>query len=285
MARIVKYSIFFLFLVMASCEWFQPKPTGEVIARAGNEFLYKNDIEGVVPEGIAATDSTIMVKNFIDNWARQQLLIEKAKLNLSEGKQESLSKLVQQYENDLFTKTYQEALVSAGIDTIVSDTEIATFYEDNKENFKLNEQLLKLRYIKLSKRHNGISEVTTRLKRFDEEDKRYLDSIALQFRAYSLNDSVWAKAVQVYQRIPPLTDAPADQYLKKSQFFTLEDSLEVYLVRVNDVLQRNDTAPLAYVAPTVKQIIINRRKLEFIKKLEKDIIDDAIKNKQYEIYE
>ena len=55
-------------------------------------------------------------------------------------------------------------------------------------------------------------------------------------------------------------------------------------MQINDVLFRNDTAPLEYVMPTIKQIVINKRKLEFIKQLEKDITKDAMKNKQFEIF-
>jgi hypothetical protein len=38
------------------------------------------------------------------------------------------------------------------------------------------------------------------------------------------------------------------------------------------------------VNSTIKQIVINKRKLELIKQLKKDITKDAIKNKQFEIY-
>lgn len=67
-------------------------------------------------------------------------------------------------------------------------------------------------------------------------------------------------------------------------FLELRDSLGLYLISIKEHLMRNDEAPLEYVMPTVKQIILNKRKLELIKELEKDITKDAIKNKQFEIY-
>jgi hypothetical protein len=45
-----------------------------------------------------------------------------------------------------------------------------------------------------------------------------------------------------------------------------------------------DIAPLSYIKPSLKLIILNKRKLELIKKLEKDITQDAIKNNEFEIY-
>ena len=65
----------------------------------------------------------------------------------------------------------------------------------------------------------------------------------------------------------------------------LEDSIGVYLVSVEDVKLRNEQAPLEYALPNIKQILLNKRKLDLIKKLEKDIIQDAIKSEQFETYD
>jgi hypothetical protein len=43
-------------------------------------------------------------------------------------------------------------------------------------------------------------------------------------------------------------------------------------------------SPFEYIKPTLKEVILNKRKLELIKKFEKEITDDAIKNNDYEIY-
>jgi hypothetical protein len=85
-------------------------------------------------------------------------------------------------------------------------------------------------------------------------------------------------------KIPVINAENKKELLKKSNFIQLKDSLGLYLMQINDVLHRNDVAPIEYVMPTIKQIVINKRKLEFIKELEKDITKDAIKNKQFEIY-
>ena len=58
----------------------------------------------------------------------------------------------------------------------------------------------------------------------------------------------------------------------------------MYLVKITGVIDRNQTSPYEYVKPTLKEVILNMRKLELIKKFEKDITDDAIKDKDYEIY-
>jgi len=42
---------------------------------------------------------------------------------------------------------------------------------------------------------------------------------------------------------------------------------------------------MGYAYPTLKQIILNKRKSKYINTLEKEIINSAIEKKQLEIYE
>ena len=99
------------------------------------------------------------------------------------------------------------------------------------------------------------------------EDKRYLDSISVQFKSYSLNDSLWIQTSQIVNKISAVNSENKKELLKKSNFIQLKDSLDLYLVQIKDVLFQNDIAPLDYVKPTIDQIIINKRKLELIKSL------------------
>ena len=177
-----------------------------------------------------------------------------------------------------------DAIISKELDTSVSREMAKQYYEENGENFKLNEVLVKLRYVNLAKNNSDFSKIKTLFQRFNKKDKEELFDMAIQFNSYSLNDSVWVKVRQVYNKIGPLTPGTNEGLLKKGNFLQLEDSLGVYLVSVEDVKLRDEQAPLDYSLPTVKQILLNKRKLELIKKLEKDITQDAVRNDQFEIY-
>lgn len=268
-----------------SCEFFKKQNEEDAIARVNETYLYKEDIEDLVPAGASKADSTVIVNQFINRWASQLLLMDGALLNLNEVKQESFNKLVEQYKIDLYTKAYLDALVKKNIDTLVTIEEANLFYEANKESFKLNDDILQLRYLSLQQNPINLDTITKRFKRFNNNDKRYLDSISVQFKAYSLNDSLWVKYSQVADKVPVVNSENKGQLLKKSNFIQLKDSLNLYLIHVNDVRGQNDYAPLEYVNKSIKQIVINKRKLELIKQLEYEITKDAIKNKKFEIYD
>ena len=276
--------IFLFSLLFTSCDFFKKSEGINPVARVNDSYLYKEDLKNVVPKEASKEDSTLMVNAYIDRWARQLLLMEGAMVNLSENKQNEFSKLVEQYKSDLYTKAYLEGLVKKNMDTIVQQEEAELFYEANKESFKLNDDLIQFRYLSLPLNPINLDTIKTRFKRFKAKDKAYLDSISVQFISYSLNDSIWIKLNRVVEKIPIINSSNKNQLLKKTNFLQLKDSLNLYLMQVNDVRLQNDYAPLDYVNTSIKKIVINKRKLELIKQLENDITKDAIKNNKFQIY-
>ena len=279
----------FLVLILSSlfvsCEYFKKEQPKEPVARVNDSYLFKEDIQSLIQENTTPEDSTLIVNNYINRWATQQLLIDKAKVNLPTDQLENYDQLVSDYRNDLYTKGYKNAIVSRQLDSVVSDAQYQAYYEANKENFVLNDRLLQLRYIYLSTENNNLTEIKRALTRYSAEDKAQLDEIAIQFIRYYGNDSTWVRQESVIEQIPPLAIDNNLQLLKNSNYLQLQDSIGVYLVQIKNVLGRNEIAPMVYVKPTIEQIILNKRKLDLIKKLEADITKDAIRKNDFEVYQ
>ena len=275
-----------LLCIFVSCDSLFKKQENKIpVARVGETYLYKEDLKKLLLANMSKEDSTSLVNNYINNWAYRQLLLSKSKINLPEEKLKYFEQLVSNYRTDLYTGAYKEALVLKSHDTAISRSQLTEFYEREKENFKLKERIMQLRFVELPAQFLDKDIIAKKLKDFKEADKRYLDSISVQFSKVNFNDSIWVSVHRVMEEIAPLTIENQDKYLKKSQFFELQDSLGVYLGKVNDILEINDIAPLTYVEPTIKQLLLNRRKLDYMKKLEVEVMDEAIKKKEFEIYE
>ena len=269
-----------------SCgKFFEKRPEQEPLARVGEDYLYRSEIESLLGANISKEDSAAFVTSYINNWASKKLLLGKAKINLSEEKMGEFNELVANYQNDLYTRAYKEALVAQGSDSLVTGKQLEDFYESEKQNFRLKEKLVQLRFVQLPNQFLNKDEVIKKLKRFEADDIKYLDSIGVHFKKLNYNDSIWVAAERVIAEIPPLTVKNEKEYLKKSQFFELEDANGVYLIKIADVLKVNDVAPLSYIEPTIKQVLLSRRRLGYIRKLETEIIDEAIKDKEFEVYE
>ena len=149
--KLFRFLSLMLFAVLiSSCNslW-NKKEDKEIVARVGTTYLYKEEINALLQDNVSKEDSATFVANYINNWATKQLLLSKSKINLPEEKLQEFNQLIENYKTDLYTRAYKEALVSQSQDTIISAQELNAFYEREKENFKLKEKLVKLRFIEL----------------------------------------------------------------------------------------------------------------------------------------
>jgi hypothetical protein len=273
---------------MQSCDYFNfdfgPKDEREVVARVNKSFLYKEDISSLTTAATSKEDSTVIVNNYIDRWATQQLLIDRAKLNLNLERQKKFDKLVDDYKNQLYTKAYTDAMVVKKIDSVITESQVKEYFEANRTAFSLNETLYKLRYVRLADGASSLNTVKREIARFNTEDKESLMNSAVEFPQYNFNDSIWRESRQLLEDLPVLKDAQAWQLNTADRYVQLKDSLGVYLIYIKDIKERGEQAPLSYIQPTVEQIILNKRKQELIKNLRTDITKDAIKNNEFEIF-
>ena len=280
----LRNSFFLIFLIVCSCNYFKPQQKPQSIARVGKNYLYKSDIATLVPAGTSKEDSILLVRDFIDRWASQKLLIDAAERNLSDAKKATYNSLIKQYKVDLYTKAYIDEVVKNTVDTVVSETELKKYYNDNKENFKTNGTLVRLRYINLSKDNPKFATISSKFFDYNKKDKAFWKTYGLQCKSFAMNDTVWVDMSQVYVKLPVINPENRDELIRPGKKVQIQDKEDTYLIKVSNVIDKNQISPFEYIKPTLKEVLLNKRKLELIKKFEKDITNDAIKNNDYEIY-
>jgi hypothetical protein len=210
--------------------------------------------------------------------------MQQAEINLDIDIINKIELLVDEYKIDLYSNTYKQSVIDKAIDTDITSQELDSFLLQNRSVFKLNAPLYQVRFIELPHDNVDLNEIKRSFQRFDEEDMDYLDSLSFQFTNHILADSIWINKSNLLSEVSFLNQENLNSYIKKSQFFEIEDSLGVYLFFVKDYLKKDDYSPSEVLYPTIKNILLNQRKLKFNNQFEKDIIQDAIKSKTYEIY-
>ena len=280
-----KFTVAFLtILILNSCNYFKMQEdeeiTSEVVAVVKTERLYKKDLISILPEDISKEDSIILVRSFINNWAIKQILLQKAESNNSLEEVNEIERLVKDYRESLLINNYKEILIKQQLDTVIKDSEIEDFYLKSKENFKLNEELVKIKYLHFDKKVINKNELIKLFESEKIEDLEKLEKQQLSFKDFQFRDSVWTQLDKVLLKLP----FSKDIMLKKSKLLQKQDSLGLYLVAIKGVLLRNDTAPLSYIKPTIKQMILHQRKIELIRDIEKILVRDATKNNNFKVY-
>ena len=282
----MKYLLQLLLIIflVSSCDYFRAPKEPKAIARVGKSFLYEDDILNLVPSGTSKKDSIAIVKSFIDNWATKKLLFEASERNISKAKTTEFNELIEQYKVDLYTKNYIEDLVVRQIDTLVTDEQIKMYYDKNKQFFNNSSELVKMRYINLVKENPKFVNIKSKFSSFTKKDRKDLEQQAVNFKSYAFNDSIWVDINQVFEKLPFVNLENKDRFISNGINFQYPDATTIWLVKVNRVLPKDSPTPLEFLKPTIKQIIVNNRKLELVNTIEKEITNDAINDNKYEIY-
>jgi len=276
----IKHVVLYIGLVVVLISCNKQDASEDAIARVYDKFLYEEDIVKSLPDNLTKEDSVLIRNSIINDWATEELLLNKAKINL-EDENDDINKLVEDYKKDLLIEKYKQAVLQQELDTVITQMDLDEYYENNKNIFKLNEDLVQLKYIYFNHELNDEKEFIKLFKLDTEESDSELIDRELEFNSFNFNDSIWVSYKSVQKKLPWLKE---ENNIKKDQFIQKEDSLGVYLVAVKNVLYRNDIAPKSYVIPSIKQMILHKRKLELTKKIEQTLVNDAINKKQFEQY-
>ena len=275
--------IFFLIALFACHSKPEKDQNRKALARANNSYLYEDDLKDVVPYGTASKDSLELVKKYIDNWIQETLLVQKAESNLTEDKK-NVEKQLQDYRNSLITFAYEKELVSQKLDTAITDTEIEEYYNNNKENFELKDNIIKVIYVKVNKTAPDIKNLQTWYKSDDPKDRALLSSYCHQFAAnFYLDDSTWLFFDDLLKEIP-INTYNKELFLQNNRLIEVSDSSYNYFVNIKGFKIRNSLSPMGVEKENIKNIILNRRKLQLIAKMKEDIYNDAVNTNQIEVY-
>ncbi len=267
-------------LFLTTCSNISDNNSNDLIARAGQNFLYQNEM----PSFSSEQDSILRNQNYIETWAKEKILYDLSVTNLSQSKKNDLDILVEKYKVDLYINSYKDLIVNLRIDSIVTDEEIESFYNRNIENFKLNENLLKYRYLKVPSDNINISRIRRYIQRLNQSDREFLDSLNFQFADLKLNDTIWFTEREVISSIEFLNQKNKSNYMGINRLYELENDQYINYFIIKDLLKSGNIPPLSYLYDRIKSNIINQRKLNLLQNINKEILNDALKSNKYEVF-
>jgi hypothetical protein len=267
---------------LAGCRYFKKsEPTGVPVARVFEKYLYSSDLKGVVSPGTSSQDSVEVVKNYINNWIRQELLVHHAETNLPDEQKDFTNEL-EAYRRSLIIYKFETEYIKQKFDTVISAADIQKFYNENKDNFKLRDNICKVVWAQfpVSFPKASLSKIS---KLFNKGSISKLEE-ACSGKAinYDVSDTAWISFNDLTAHVPIKTDNP-ESYLKTHTFTELRDSTNIYLVRFTNIQNREGVSPLAFERENIRSLLLNKRRLWVLDKLEKDLFDKATKDKDFEI--
>ncbi len=272
---------------LVSCNFFQKEndenERGAKLARVYDEYLYENDVAEILPPGLGENDSLAFLQNYITTWAKDQLMIYKAQYNISDSDPE-FERKIQDYRNDLLKFKYRQEFLRKNLDTSFSKKEIQAYYESGAQDFALKENILTADYAIINKEAPELETAIRQFRGGGQENLAQFEEFALSYAyKFSLGDSAWMNATELQNVLPKELGNP-QSFFTVGRFVRQQDSINVYLLAVRDVKKIGDEAPLRHARPVIQNILLNRKKLQLLERLEQNLLDDALKKKGFETY-
>lgn len=144
----MKQWVFILVLVFGflGCNQHSDKVKSTPLAKVGDRTLYFDEIKQSVPEYMLKTDSASFVRNYVDQWIRNQVLFDEAiRLGLDENP--ILKNRIEKATKDILIAELRNQIQLNNISEEITEEEVAQFYTTNREMFVLNERHVKVRHL------------------------------------------------------------------------------------------------------------------------------------------
>ncbi len=282
MRRIISI-ITLVFFMVQGCSLFVKNEQEEPVARVFENYLYPSDLGKVIPSGTNMQDSMLLAKRYTETWVKDMLMQHRAEESLTE-EQMDFEAQIAEYHRSLLIYTYRQNLLHQKMDTLVDEREINTYYEENSKNFVLNQNVIKGTFIKVPLSAPNQDQLRRWSWNNREQDLDQMEKYCVSYaEKYSDFNDTWVDFSSIREQLPRRISDPV-RYLNSYRNIDNRDSLFRYVVHISDHLTEGEIAPVELVREDITNIILNKRKIEFIKDLEHRVYTDGASRNQFEIY-
>lgn len=273
-------SILVLIIVFSSCSNTEEKTNETPLAIVFDKYLYPSDVQGIVGNDISPKDSSLIMSSYIENWAKDQLIVSIAEKNIDEAL--DIDKLVEDYRKSLIRHNYEQALVQQRLDSVVTNDQIIRFYNKAQSQYQLDESILRCFFIKVKKQAPEQKDLKIWWKEREDSDVNKMVDYARKYAdKYILDDSSWVHLDDVAAEYPKGTFTESNIKAGLSQI--VEKGNFVYYFKVKAQVKAKKVAPLSYVKSKIIKVILHKRKLELLENMTEELYKRELNKKNVKI--
>lgn len=254
-----------------------------IVARVGERYFTEQQLKDAIPNNLSAEDSAEMANTIIQSWMNRELLFDKSQYNLLE-EQQTIEEQVSQYRQELYIFAYEKELLNQKLDTMVSEQAIEQFYQENPDIFQLNDYILKVRYIKVKPNSPDLEKVEKWMQRSaDAEAQEKLQDYCHKYAVKCFYDSNWVYLNDLLRELP-IEVYNKESFLRSGKQVRFSDNEHLYILTILDLQSKNTLSPLNLERTRIRNLILNKRKIELLNTIRKRIYRDAISSGKAELY-
>lgn len=268
-------------LALTACT--PPSETNEeAVVRVGNRILTRTELAESLPAFLSPEDSIMVTEHFIRVWVNDQLLYDIAQKNIAD--KNAIELLVENYRRSLIIYQYQEQLVNEKLAHTINQQELQQYYEENKDKFKLDKPLIKGIFMRVPLDAPNIDKAKSWCKKPSVTSIGHLEKYCVQNAGcFDYFEKQWTDFNELMHNWPA-QDLNLSEALGKTTFWEQKDDRYCYFLYISDYLLPGDNSPFPYAEPVVKELLINRKKIEFLRETEDDLYNKALHSGQIIFY-
>lgn len=266
-----------------SCQGSKDGNNDRPIVTVDGITLTSEELKNALPPNLSPSDSLALAEDYIGRWVRDKLMLRQAELNLS-ANEKNVERLLEEYRRSLLVHLYQQKMLEQNHAPMVTNSEIADYYYEMLDNFRLQGSIFKGVFLKVPKNAPNQDQLRNWIHSLDQRDIVNLESYAFQnAREYKQFFDSWIYFSHINSLLPdPIRDEI--NFLNRFDAHEAQDSLYNYFVAVHDYRLTGTTAPLAFVEERVRAIILNRKRIEFLQQLSRDLYEEGLRENIVRFY-
>ena len=253
------------------------------LVQVGKNYLYKEDLQMVMPVGITGNDSVEFAKEYMRNWVEDILLYKKAEGNIPDNAK--INELVASYRRALIMHTFQEELVNQEVGNAITDAEVEAYYTNNAAAFRAEQPYVKGLYLKVPLQAKKLSSVRQLYKKNTQDAIDRLEKYGISNAVdYDYFYDRWLPVPDIASKLP-LKELTVDaDYLNRKKNIEVQDTAFCYFLHVENFVPKGEILPLEYARNEIKEILINLKRVDFINEMRNNLYEQASEDNEVIYY-
>jgi hypothetical protein len=280
--------------LMCGCQALEKKQQVGAVAELNGQYLYRSTLDSLTL-GLNSEDSLRVVQLFIRQWAQDILLYD----NSTARTHREIEQMVSEYRRTLYAQAYEDRLVERRMPKSIPDSAVQAIYDRMPDRFILDESIVKGVLLvvpndapNLSKLKQWLLKIgTERQERKEKKNSKatnVLDDIEKYVyqnaSGYELFTDQWT-TVTALTRQMPVERADLETKLKYGNRIEISDSTQTFILQVTEKHMRGEKMPVEYARPQIEKIILNARRVEFLRKERERLYNDAVQEKKITFFD
>ncbi|CAI8302745.1 MAG: Uncharacterised protein [Rhodothermaeota bacterium MED-G12] len=278
--KIAHFLLFILTLVLLNCD-IKSSNDEYVIAKVNNDVLLQSELmQKIPPQQFALADSAQIMRDYTQQWIMDRILLQEAYRLRIHREKEVMDKINELTEDYILQISKDYITKELNPDVTVSIDEARDYYQENKDNFLLNERFIRFRFFKTNSLNEASRARQELLRGSDWEN--VVRSYALQ-PEYTLDHS---------ERFWPITRAASDspimnRYLQRiglSEISVIEKvGNEYHFVQLLEEKPKGEHPDLEWLLSEIQQWLLLEKKRTSFKSYQQNLYLQAEANNEIEI--